>query len=138
MKKTRLDTQDLKVTYKCLFYIVIYCFTGPLLSHIQAHGHFTERMASLVVRDIAEALEFLHNKGVAHRDLKPENLLCVSANSVIPVKLCDFDLGSGIVMLNGDSCTTPELLTPVSLVTIYLSFLQGSRNNDFLIFCVRY
>ncbi|XP_014674390.1 PREDICTED: MAP kinase-interacting serine/threonine-protein kinase 1-like [Priapulus caudatus] len=86
---------------------------GPLLTHIQERGHFTEREASVVVKQVAGALQFLHNKGVAHRDLKPENLLCVSASSVTPVKICDFDLGSGIIMANGNECTTPQLLTPV-------------------------
>lgn len=36
---------------------------------------------------------------------------------ISPVKICDFDLGSGI-KLNSDSSpiSTPELLTPVSLL----------------------
>ncbi|NWQ84370.1 MKNK2 kinase, partial [Columbina picui] len=53
--------------------------------------------------------------GIAHRDLKPENILCESPDQVSPVKICDFDLGSGI-KLNGDCSpiSTPELLTPVS------------------------
>ncbi|XP_064430741.1 MAP kinase-interacting serine/threonine-protein kinase 2 isoform X9 [Mirounga angustirostris] len=51
--------------------------------------------------------------GIAHRDLKPENILCEHPNQVSPVKICDFDLGSGI-KLNGDCSpiSTPELLTP--------------------------
>ncbi len=38
-----------------------------------------------------------------------------------PVKICDFDLGSGI-KLNSDSSpiSTPELLTPVSLTRILM------------------
>lgn len=88
---------------------------GPLLTHIQQRGSFTEKEASEVVRDIATALEFLHNKGVAHRDLKPENILCQSVDSIAPVKICDFDLGSGVMNNNGSKspCKTPELLTPV-------------------------
>lgn len=41
------------------------------------------------------------------------NLFCLS--QISPVKICDFDLGSGI-KLNSDSSpiSTPELLTPVS------------------------
>uniref|UniRef100_A0A7N8YIA9 MAPK interacting serine/threonine kinase 2b n=1 Tax=Mastacembelus armatus TaxID=205130 RepID=A0A7N8YIA9_9TELE len=51
--------------------------------------------------------------GMAHRDLKPENILCESADKISPIKICDFDLGSGI-KLNSDSSpiSTPELLTP--------------------------
>ncbi|XP_032103352.1 MAP kinase-interacting serine/threonine-protein kinase 1 isoform X3 [Sapajus apella] len=88
-------------------------FEGSILAHIQKQKHFNEREASRVVRDVAAALDFLHTKGIAHRDLKPENILCESAEKVSPVKICDFDLGSGVKLNN--SCTpisTPELTTP--------------------------
>jgi len=87
---------------------------GQLLDHIQKRKCFTEQEAASIVRDVASALEFLHSKGIAHRDLKPENVLCVYDDSLTPVKLCDFDLGSGIKFHSGGgSDTTPLLLTPV-------------------------
>ncbi|XP_060788486.1 MAP kinase-interacting serine/threonine-protein kinase 2b isoform X2 [Neoarius graeffei] len=49
---------------------------GSVLTHIHRRRHFSEQEASIVVQDIASALDFLHNKGMAHRDLKPENILC--------------------------------------------------------------
>lgn len=88
---------------------------GPLLAHIERRGHLTEREASLITRDIASALHFLHSKGMAHRDLKPENILCQWRDQVLPVKICDFDLGASI-KVNSRSATpvtTPELCTPV-------------------------
>ncbi|XP_078054525.1 MAP kinase-interacting serine/threonine-protein kinase 2b [Mustelus asterias] len=86
---------------------------GSVLTHIHRRKHFNEREASVVVHEIASALDFLHNKGMAHRDLKPENILCENPEQLSPVKICDFDLGSGI-KLNGDCSpiSTPELLTP--------------------------
>uniref|UniRef100_A0A4W5QZQ1 non-specific serine/threonine protein kinase n=1 Tax=Hucho hucho TaxID=62062 RepID=A0A4W5QZQ1_9TELE len=116
---------------------------GSILTHIQNRKHFDELEASRVVRDISKALHFLHNKGrtpahgalpasacielqcdcflmnilcstgIAHRDLKPENILCESTDQVSPVKICDFDLGSGVKL--SSACipiTTPELTTP--------------------------
>ncbi|KAM4641504.1 MAP kinase-interacting serine/threonine-protein kinase 1 isoform 1-T1 [Discoglossus pictus] len=86
---------------------------GSILSHIQRRKHFNEREASRVVKDIACALDFLHMKGIAHRDLKPENILCEFEDKVSPVKICDFDLGSGVKL--NSACTpitTPELTTP--------------------------
>jgi MAP kinase interacting serine/threonine kinase len=50
-----------------------------------------------------------------YRDLKPENILVERADSLISIKLCDFDLGSAI-RLNSNKTTpisTPELSTPV-------------------------
>ncbi|XP_016133911.1 MAP kinase-interacting serine/threonine-protein kinase 2-like [Sinocyclocheilus grahami] len=86
---------------------------GSILTHIHRRQHFNEQEASIVVQDIASALDFLHNKGMAHRDLKPENILCEHSDRISPVKICDFDLGSGI-KLNSDRSpiSTPELLTP--------------------------
>jgi len=87
---------------------------GQLLDHIQTRKFFTEQEASHIIRDVTSALEFLHSKGIAHRDLKPENVLCVYRDRLTPVKLCDFDLGSGIKFHSGGgSDTTPLLLTPV-------------------------
>lgn len=60
--------------------------------------------------------------GIAHRDLKPENILCESPEKVSPVKICDFDLGSGVKLNN--SCTpitTPELTTPVCATSFWAS-----------------
>ncbi|XP_017561863.1 MAP kinase-interacting serine/threonine-protein kinase 2a [Pygocentrus nattereri] len=86
---------------------------GSVLTHIHRRQHFSEQEASIVVQEIASALDFLHSKGMAHRDLKPENILCEHSDRISPVKICDFDLGSGI-KLNSDSSpiSTPELLTP--------------------------
>jgi MAP kinase interacting serine/threonine kinase len=101
------------------FYLVFQKMEGgPLLNHIMKRGRLTEREASLIVRDIANGLNFLHSKGMSHRDLKPENILVERADSLVPIKLCDFDLGSAI-RLNSNKTTpitTPELSTPVGSV----------------------
>jgi len=88
---------------------------GTLLNNIESRGHLSEYEASLVVKEIASALDFLHNKGIAHRDLKPENILCQKIGDVVPIKICDFDLASGVPLGNSNSSgsKTPELLTPV-------------------------
>lgn len=94
------------------FYVVFEKMDGgPLLHHIQNKKHFTEREASLVVKDIAVALKFLHDNGISHRDLKPDNILCVNKDKIVPIVICDFNLASGISMIRGD--TTPDLYTPV-------------------------
>ncbi|XP_064624538.1 MAP kinase-interacting serine/threonine-protein kinase 1-like isoform X2 [Lineus longissimus] len=88
---------------------------GTLLHNIECRGALTEQEASMVVKGLATALNFLHEKGMAHRDLKPENILCERRDSLIPIKICDFDLGSGIRLgsTTATPITTPELDTPV-------------------------
>lgn len=88
---------------------------GPLLTRIQEHVRFSEHEAAQIIKEIASGLDFLHKKGIAHRDLKPENILCVSTEKLCPIKICDFDLGSGINFTDLSSpSATPLLLTPVS------------------------
>uniref|UniRef100_A0A672LQC4 non-specific serine/threonine protein kinase n=1 Tax=Sinocyclocheilus grahami TaxID=75366 RepID=A0A672LQC4_SINGR len=101
---------------------------GSVLAHIHKRRYFSEQEASIVVQDIASALDFLHNKVALSNKLfrkhspifapvdnphLPENILCEHEKRISPVKICDFDLGSGI-KLNSDSSpiSTPELLTP--------------------------
>jgi len=100
-----------------IFYLVFDKMEGgTLLNNIESRGHLSEYEASLVVKEIASALDFLHSKGIAHRDLKPENILCQRIGEVIPLKICDFDLASGVPLggnNNSDGSKTPELLTPV-------------------------
>merc|ERR1712244_145020 len=60
---------------------------GPLLEHIQRRKFFTESEASTIVRNLAEAIQFLHSRGIAHRDIKPDNVLCISQQETEQVKL---------------------------------------------------
>lgn len=98
------------------FYLVFDMLKGgSLFERIRVRGHLTEMEASKIIRDLADALDFLHRKGIAHRDLKPENILCESVDKLVPVRICDFDLGNTVV-LQQEKCspvTTPELMTPV-------------------------
>lgn len=85
---------------------------GSLLKHIERKKIFTESEARDVVKDLTAALNFLHEHGVAHRDLKPDNVLCDNDETIVPVKICDFDLASGIGTW-AKPVSTPVLQTPV-------------------------
>lgn len=37
---------------------------GTLFEQIQQRGHFTEMEASVIIKDLAEAVSYLHQKGV--------------------------------------------------------------------------
>lgn len=92
------------------FYLIFEkAYGGPLLTQIQQRIHFTESEASAIIRDLATALTFLHERGIAHRDLKPENILCLKSDSPCPIKLCDFDLCSSV----NQTISTPRLQSPV-------------------------
>ena len=51
---------------------------GDLFDAITQSVKFNEKDAAGMVKDLAEALFYLHSKNVVHRDLKPENLLVLN------------------------------------------------------------
>lgn len=55
---------------------------------------FDEYEVAHIVRDLAKALDFMHNKRVVHRDLKMANVLCENKEFPSPCKLADFDLAT--------------------------------------------
>lgn len=75
------------------FYIVTQLATGgELFDRIVQQGRFTEHDASLVIVEILEAIEYLHERNIVHRDLKPENILYLSSEPDSNVVLADFGI----------------------------------------------
>jgi len=54
---------------------------------LDAEGPRPVRQALEIARDVAEALDYAHGKGVVHRDLKPENVMLLPDGTV---KVMDF------------------------------------------------
>ncbi|KAK0150576.1 Calcium/calmodulin-dependent protein kinase type IV [Merluccius polli] len=65
---------------------------GELFDRIVERGYYSERDAAHVIKQILEAVAYLHENGVVHRDLKPENLLYEDLSLDAPLKIADFGL----------------------------------------------
>uniref|UniRef100_A0A3B3VSM0 Protein kinase domain-containing protein n=1 Tax=Poecilia latipinna TaxID=48699 RepID=A0A3B3VSM0_9TELE len=63
---------------------------GRFLDYIVSWGNLTEEKVALYLRDILEALQYLHGWKVAHLDLKPENIVVEQVCSQPVIKLTDF------------------------------------------------
>jgi serine/threonine-protein kinase ULK/ATG1 len=75
---------------KTYIYIIMeYCSGGDLLHLIHTREKLEERVARRFLRQLALALKYLHERGIAHMDLKPQNLLLSSLSSPI-LKVADF------------------------------------------------
>ncbi|KAK9147353.1 hypothetical protein Scep_006110 [Stephania cephalantha] len=68
------------------------CAGGELFDRIIAKGHYSERAAAGICRQIMIVLQYCHSMGVMHRDLKPENFLFLSGDEESPIKATDFGL----------------------------------------------
>jgi len=93
-------------------YLVMELVTGgELFDRIVEKGSYTERDASALIRQILEAVDYMHSQGVVHRDLKPENLLYYNADPESKIMISDFGLSkmedSGVM---STACGTPGWL----------------------------
>jgi len=75
------------------YYIVTQLATGgELFDRICEQGKFTEKDASQTIRQVLDAVDYLHYNNVVHRDLKPENLLYLNTEHSSPIVLADFGI----------------------------------------------
>ncbi|ORX77741.1 Pkinase-domain-containing protein [Anaeromyces robustus] len=87
---------------------------GELFDHIIDKGSFTEKDAAHLVKQILEAVNYMHKKNIVHRDLKPENLLFKDKSEESPLMVTDFGLSkfTEASSLLNTSCGTPGYVAP--------------------------
>lgn len=83
----------LKFALQDKYYIVTQLATGgELFDRICEQGRFTEKDASQTIRQVLDAVAYLHQNNVVHRDLKPENLLYLTSAQDSALVLADFGI----------------------------------------------
>ncbi|KAK3401115.1 kinase-like domain-containing protein [Sordaria brevicollis] len=83
----------------------VYIFTelatgGDLFSLLSREGTLPEIEIRWIIRQVLNAVDYIHKKGVAHRDIKPENVLCAIAPNV-SYRLVLSDFGDSAVTNRG-------------------------------------
>jgi aurora kinase, other len=91
-----------------IYLILEYMEGGTLFSHLKRHKTLKEEEVKVHISDIARAISYLHQEGIAHRDIKPENI--VMSNGV--GKLCDFGWAAICTDRRKTYCGTFDYVAP--------------------------
>ncbi|KAI4890912.1 hypothetical protein NFI96_026063 [Prochilodus magdalenae] len=106
--------EDIYESSDHLYLIMQLVSGGELFDRIVEKGFYTEKDASTLIRQVLDAVNYLHSMGIVHRDLKPENLLYFNNQDGSKIMISDFGLskmeGTGDVM--STACGTPGYVAP--------------------------
>lgn len=101
---------------KRVYLLMEYPVNGELYKLLKARGPLNDILASHYIYQMADALDFMHQRNIMHRDVKPENIL-IGFNNII--KLTDF--GWSIISPRGTKrktlCGTIDYLSPELLTS---------------------
>jgi serine/threonine protein kinase len=90
--------------------LVLELVEGPTLAERLRRGPLTIADAVRIARQIADALEAAHHRGVVHRDLKPQNIKVKPDGTV---KVLDFGLAKGAIAAAHAADVSPTSTTPL-------------------------
>lgn len=98
-----------------LYYVMPYMEEETLRTRLRRAGRLPMPEAMRIARELADALDFAHSRGVIHRDVKPENVLLLADHAVI----ADFGIACLADPLAGENLTatgmilgTPTYMSP--------------------------
>lgn len=103
-----------------VYLILEYMEGGELLDSIISEKFYPEHKAKIVMKQMFEALKYLHDRNISHRDLKPENILMFSkAPNDYRIKISDFGLAKFVdnKTFMGTLCGTPNYVAPEVLAS---------------------
>src|SRR5262249_22774958 len=66
-----------------LYYVMPYAEGDSRRRRLDREKHLPLEDAVRIAREVADALDFAHRRGVVHRDIKPENILLQEQHAVV-------------------------------------------------------
>ncbi|KAL3058000.1 hypothetical protein OYC64_010220 [Pagothenia borchgrevinki] len=96
------------------YYLVMQLVSGgELFDRILDKGVYTEKDASMVIKQVLQAVSYLHENSIVHRDLKPENLLYYNTDENAKIMVSDFGLSKTLEHgVMSTACGTPGYVAP--------------------------
>jgi TolB-like protein/tRNA A-37 threonylcarbamoyl transferase component Bud32 len=97
-----------------LYYVMPYVEGETLGARLKRESQLPVEDAVRLAREVAEALEYAHQKGIIHRDIKPANILLQSGHALV----ADFGIARAIggegeaLTATGIAVGTPHYMSP--------------------------
>jgi len=122
-------------TWKNFFYISFEYFESQNLRVWLSSKKLTIGQKEHLIAQLADALNFAHDRGIIHRDLKPENILI---NDRLELKIADFGLAvikdENNITEAGSVVGTPAYMSPEQIRGEELSSLSDLFNLGIIIY----
>ena len=86
------------------YYVMPYLDGGSLAEKVKKEGPLNEEQAIKYIKQVSNALDYIHKQNILHLDVKPSNVLLITADEAV---LIDFGISKHYDEEGSQTSTTP-------------------------------